>query len=187
MGSAPEEQLETEGQGISNDATQHKQHEYRVGLEEKLVWKSHLDQRHGSGNGEGKDAMVNHIQREILQVLDGTTGLNMLPQAREFNEIVGITGLILSVISMYLCFSPMMLKRSRNLSSDDDDVVEVDEKGKDGPWPENNEVIFIDLMDEEISKANRSTTIFSKTSCQTMINELHIRTGLPLECCPAKK
>ncbi|KAB2597619.1 cell division protein FtsY [Pyrus ussuriensis x Pyrus communis] len=33
---------------------------------------------------------------EILLVLDGTTGLNMLPQAREFNEIVGITGLILT-------------------------------------------------------------------------------------------
>ncbi|ONI22901.1 hypothetical protein PRUPE_2G158000 [Prunus persica] len=33
---------------------------------------------------------------EILQVLDGTMGLNMLPQAREFNEIVGITGLILT-------------------------------------------------------------------------------------------
>ncbi|KAK9103371.1 hypothetical protein Sjap_020625 [Stephania japonica] len=35
-------------------------------------------------------------KREILLVLDGTTGLNMLPQAREFNEVVGITGLILS-------------------------------------------------------------------------------------------
>ncbi|CAB4269904.1 unnamed protein product [Prunus armeniaca] len=58
MGSAPEEQLEAEGQGISNDATQHKQHEYRVGLEEKLAWKSHLDQRHGCGNGEAKNAMV---------------------------------------------------------------------------------------------------------------------------------
>ncbi|CAI9101729.1 OLC1v1039123C2 [Oldenlandia corymbosa var. corymbosa] len=33
---------------------------------------------------------------EILQVLDGTTGLNMLPQAREFNEVVGVTGLILT-------------------------------------------------------------------------------------------
>lgn len=33
---------------------------------------------------------------EILLVLDGTTGLNMLPQAREFNDIVGITGLILT-------------------------------------------------------------------------------------------
>ncbi|CAB4269899.1 unnamed protein product [Prunus armeniaca] len=63
MGSAPAEQLETEGQGISNDATQHKQHEYRVGVEEKLVWKSQLDQRHGCGNGEGKDAMVDHIHR----------------------------------------------------------------------------------------------------------------------------
>ncbi|CAB4300294.1 unnamed protein product [Prunus armeniaca] len=60
MGSAPAEQLEAEGQGISNDATQHKQHEYRVGLEEKLVWKTHLDQRHGCGNGEAKNAMVDH-------------------------------------------------------------------------------------------------------------------------------
>ncbi|XP_074565370.1 cell division protein FtsY homolog, chloroplastic isoform X1 [Curcuma longa] len=33
---------------------------------------------------------------EILLVLDGTTGLNMLPQAREFNEVVGITGLVLT-------------------------------------------------------------------------------------------
>ncbi|RHN40016.1 putative signal recognition particle protein Ffh [Medicago truncatula] len=33
---------------------------------------------------------------EILLVLDGTTGLNMLPQAREFNEVVGVTGLILT-------------------------------------------------------------------------------------------
>ncbi|KAK6920179.1 Signal recognition particle, SRP54 subunit, GTPase domain [Dillenia turbinata] len=33
---------------------------------------------------------------EVLLVLDGTTGLNMLPQAREFNEVVGITGLILT-------------------------------------------------------------------------------------------
>lgn len=27
------------------------------------------------------------ILQEILLVLDGTTGLNMLPQAREFNEV----------------------------------------------------------------------------------------------------
>ncbi|KAL8119132.1 cell division protein FtsY homolog, chloroplastic [Apium graveolens] len=33
---------------------------------------------------------------EILLVLDGTTGLNMLPQAREFNEVVGVTGFILT-------------------------------------------------------------------------------------------
>nr|XP_010934475.1 cell division protein FtsY homolog, chloroplastic isoform X2 [Elaeis guineensis] len=33
---------------------------------------------------------------EILQVLDGTTGLNMLQQAREFNEVVGLTGLVLT-------------------------------------------------------------------------------------------
>ncbi|KAJ3692725.1 hypothetical protein LUZ60_011820 [Juncus effusus] len=33
---------------------------------------------------------------EVLLVLDGTTGLNMLQQAREFNEVVGITGFILT-------------------------------------------------------------------------------------------
>ncbi|PQQ15373.1 hypothetical protein Pyn_39383 [Prunus yedoensis var. nudiflora] len=63
MGSAPEEQLEAEGQGISNDAAQHKQHEYRVCVEEMLVWKSHLDQRHGCGNDEAKNEMVDHIHR----------------------------------------------------------------------------------------------------------------------------
>ncbi|XP_047054917.1 cell division protein FtsY homolog, chloroplastic-like [Lolium rigidum] len=33
---------------------------------------------------------------EVLLVLDGTTGLNMLQQAREFNDVVGITGFILT-------------------------------------------------------------------------------------------
>eukprot|EP00740_Mantoniella_antarctica_P005386 CAMPEP_0181362022 /NCGR_PEP_ID=MMETSP1106-20121128/7711_1 /TAXON_ID=81844 /ORGANISM="Mantoniella antarctica, Strain SL-175" /LENGTH=380 /DNA_ID=CAMNT_0023475801 /DNA_START=233 /DNA_END=1375 /DNA_ORIENTATION=+ len=33
---------------------------------------------------------------EVLLVLDGTTGLNMLNQAREFNTSVGVTGLILT-------------------------------------------------------------------------------------------
>ncbi|KAI8464932.1 MAG: chloroplast SRP receptor [Monoraphidium minutum] len=33
---------------------------------------------------------------ETLLVLDGTTGLNMLNQAREFNDTVGLTGLILT-------------------------------------------------------------------------------------------
>ncbi|KAF3325032.1 cell division protein FtsY [Carex littledalei] len=33
---------------------------------------------------------------ETLMVLDGTTGLNMLQQAREFNEVVGVTGFILT-------------------------------------------------------------------------------------------
>lgn len=40
--------------------------------------------------------IVNGAPNEILLVLDGTTGLNMLPQAREFNEVVGVTGLILT-------------------------------------------------------------------------------------------
>ncbi|KAL7611137.1 hypothetical protein Lser_V15G14339 [Lactuca serriola] len=40
--------------------------------------------------------VVQGAPNEILLVLDGTTGLNMLPQAREFNEVVGITGFILT-------------------------------------------------------------------------------------------
>ncbi|XP_021748033.1 cell division protein FtsY homolog, chloroplastic-like [Chenopodium quinoa] len=40
--------------------------------------------------------VVSGAPNEILLVLDGTTGLNMLPQAREFNEVVGVTGLILT-------------------------------------------------------------------------------------------
>lgn len=33
---------------------------------------------------------------EVLLVLDGTTGLNMLNQAREFHSAVGLTGLVLT-------------------------------------------------------------------------------------------
>ena len=33
---------------------------------------------------------------ETLLVLDGTTGLNMLTQAREFNDTVGVSGLVLT-------------------------------------------------------------------------------------------
>ncbi|CAI7859593.1 unnamed protein product [Closterium sp. NIES-54] len=33
---------------------------------------------------------------EVLLVLDGTTGLNMLPQAREFNQAIGVTGFVLT-------------------------------------------------------------------------------------------
>ncbi|CAA0830699.1 Cell division protein FtsY homolog-chloroplastic [Striga hermonthica] len=40
--------------------------------------------------------VVSGAPNEILQVLDGTTGLNMLTQAREFNDVVGVTGLILT-------------------------------------------------------------------------------------------
>lgn len=40
--------------------------------------------------------LVPGAPNEILLVLDGTTGLNMLPQAREFNDVVGITGFILT-------------------------------------------------------------------------------------------
>ncbi|XP_078441878.1 signal recognition particle receptor protein, chloroplast (FTSY) [Wolffia australiana] len=40
--------------------------------------------------------VVSGAPNEILLVLDGTTGLNMLQQAREFNEVIGVTGLILT-------------------------------------------------------------------------------------------
>ncbi|KAI3441820.1 SRP54 domain-containing protein [Psidium guajava] len=40
--------------------------------------------------------VVRGAPNEILLVLDGTTGLNMLPQAREFNDVVGVTGFILT-------------------------------------------------------------------------------------------
>ncbi|GFR49985.1 hypothetical protein Agub_g12129 [Astrephomene gubernaculifera] len=46
-----------------------------------------------------KSAVANAFQGqpdETLLVLDGTTGLNMLPQAREFNEAVRLSGLILT-------------------------------------------------------------------------------------------
>ncbi len=33
---------------------------------------------------------------QVLLVLDGTTGLNMSNQAREFNEKVGLTGMVLT-------------------------------------------------------------------------------------------
>ncbi|XP_040961797.1 cell division protein FtsY homolog, chloroplastic isoform X2 [Gossypium hirsutum] len=42
------------------------------------------------------EKVVRGAPNEILLVLDGNTGLNMLPQAREFNEVVGITGFILT-------------------------------------------------------------------------------------------
>ncbi|KAL2623294.1 hypothetical protein R1flu_003499 [Riccia fluitans] len=34
--------------------------------------------------------------QEVLMVLDGTTGLNMLPQARQFNEVAGVTGFVVT-------------------------------------------------------------------------------------------
>jgi fused signal recognition particle receptor len=43
-------------------------------------------------------AMGPGAPQEVLLVLDGTTGMNMLAQAREFNETVGITGLVLTKV-----------------------------------------------------------------------------------------
>ncbi|PQQ17167.1 hypothetical protein Pyn_18439 [Prunus yedoensis var. nudiflora] len=85
MGSAPEEQLEAEGQGISNDATQHKQHEYRVSLEGNLVWKCHLDQSHGCGNSEAKYAMVDH-KCDTLEWLELSVVIVLLASSRGVDE-----------------------------------------------------------------------------------------------------
>lgn len=46
-----------------------------------------------------KEALGKRMQsapHEVLLVLDGTTGLNMLNQAREFNDLVKVTGLVLT-------------------------------------------------------------------------------------------
>jgi fused signal recognition particle receptor len=43
-----------------------------------------------------QNATASRQPDETLLVLDGTTGLNMLPQAREFNDAVPLTGLILT-------------------------------------------------------------------------------------------
>jgi len=57
----------------------------------------------GSGGGGGgarergqRQQQPSQQPDETLLVLDGTTGLNMLPQAREFNDAVPLTGLILT-------------------------------------------------------------------------------------------
>ncbi|KAK3250432.1 hypothetical protein CYMTET_40188, partial [Cymbomonas tetramitiformis] len=39
---------------------------------------------------------MENAPHEVLLVLDGTTGLNMLNQAREFHEQIGVTGLVLT-------------------------------------------------------------------------------------------
>jgi signal recognition particle GTPase len=38
-------------------------------------------------------------------VLDGTTGLNMLPQAREFNEVISLSHISPSNMACYSLFS----------------------------------------------------------------------------------
>ncbi|CAG9463472.1 unnamed protein product [Pedinophyceae sp. YPF-701] len=44
----------------------------------------------------GVEKALGRAPDEVLLVLDGTTGLNMVNQAKEFNEAVGLTGLILT-------------------------------------------------------------------------------------------
>ena len=47
--------------------------------------------------------MIPLYVQEILLVLDGTTGLNMLPQAREFNEVLSpIFGFRISIFGHLL-------------------------------------------------------------------------------------
>jgi fused signal recognition particle receptor len=50
----------------------------------------------GGKSGQQQQQSPQQQPDETLLVLDGTTGLNMLPQAREFNDAVPLTGLILT-------------------------------------------------------------------------------------------
>ena len=58
-----------------------------------------------------------------------------------------------------------------------DDVVEVQSTKSDTPWPTKSEVIFIDLMDEQVAKGNRSTTTFKREVWNYILEELKNRTG----------
>ncbi|GJM91834.1 hypothetical protein PR202_ga08251 [Eleusine coracana subsp. coracana] len=57
-----------------------------------------LSQAVKRGKREGFDVVLCDTsgRMEVLLVLDGTTGLNMLQQAKEFNDVVGVTGFILT-------------------------------------------------------------------------------------------
>lgn len=48
--------------------------------------------------------------------------------------------------------------------------MEVEDKGKDGPWPENNEDLFIDLM---MRRSQRATETFSQIIWVTTIIRRH--------------
>lgn len=64
-----------------------------------LTSSSHLSQRQRQELVKVKKSMTKRMAtapHETLLVLDGTTGLNMLNQAREFNTAVGLTGLVLT-------------------------------------------------------------------------------------------
>ncbi|KAF3457451.1 hypothetical protein FNV43_RR02109 [Rhamnella rubrinervis] len=55
---------------------------------------------------------------------------------------------------------------------------DVDDDGKkEGIWSEKNEAIYIELMEQEVIKGNRSTTTFTKSSWNYIRNQLQIRCG----------
>lgn len=58
-----------------------------------------------------------------------------------------------------------------------DDDVEVNVITIDGPWPDKNEAIFLDLMIAEDEKRNRPTTTFTKGSWDYIKEQLHAKTG----------
>ena len=61
----------------------------------------------------------------------------------------------------------------------DDDVIEVqkDDIKNDGPWNLKSESVFIDLMDEEVTKQNKPTTTFTKKSWAFMREQLKEKFG----------
>lgn len=70
-----------------------------------------------------------------------------------------------------------MSRRQSEKGCDDDDA-ETNVITVDGPWPEKNEGIFLDLMISEDAKGNRPTTTFTKGSWDYIKGQLHARTGL---------
>ncbi|KAI9125577.1 hypothetical protein K1719_002995 [Acacia pycnantha] len=69
---------------------------YQLGNESVIQLTSAITSAGADRLVDCESVSVSSLEVEILQVLDGTTGLNMSPQAREFSDVVGVTGLILT-------------------------------------------------------------------------------------------
>lgn len=63
----------------------------------------------------------------------------------------------------------------------DDNVVDITEDQKNGPWNEKNTFIFIELCNEEVKKQQKVTTTFTKTGWTSIRTQLIERTGYPYQ------
>uniref|UniRef100_A0A9I9ELQ0 Myb/SANT-like domain-containing protein n=1 Tax=Cucumis melo TaxID=3656 RepID=A0A9I9ELQ0_CUCME len=59
------------------------------------------------------------------------------------------------------------------MSQNIDEIVEIDGSRSEGSWSDNNEALFVDLIDEEVAKGNRPTTTFTKNSWNYMRSQLN--------------